>query len=430
MHDDVAIKVEHVSKRYCKSLKKSMLYGMYDITRNMIGLSSHSDRLRASEFWALDDISFEVKKGETLGVIGPNGAGKTTLLKLLNGIFWPDKGKITIKGKVGALIEVGAGFHPLLSGRENIYINGAILGMSKKEIDKKFDSIVDFAGIGDFLDVPVKNYSSGMYVRLGFAVAVHCDPDILLVDEVLSVGDGAFRNKCQQKMNEIKKNDVAIVFVSHDLFTVEKFCDRGIFLDHGHSKSMGEIREVIQTYQGEINNLLSLNQISNDAIPETPYCTKEIEIKGVVLLDQDGIEQKTFAFGDTLRVKIEYKAKNAVYNPRISISLWSWDGRLISVFAPHLDSYEITKIDKGEGMVECWIDKLPLLMNSYYINIKITSKDSKVTFDWWTGNIKPMLSFNILPNHISAIMGQYTGICHFDSKWVIENVKEKYNESS
>ena len=187
MNDNISIKVENISKKYCKSLKRSMLYGVKDIARNTIGLSSHSDKLRKGEFWALDNVSFEAKKGETFGIIGPNGSGKTTLLKLLNGIFWPDKGKISVKGNVGALIEVGAGFHPLLTGRENIYINAAILGMTKEETDKKFDVIVEFADIGDFLDVPVKHYSSGMFVRLGFAVAVHCEPDILLVDEVFAV---------------------------------------------------------------------------------------------------------------------------------------------------------------------------------------------------------------------------------------------------
>jgi lipopolysaccharide transport system ATP-binding protein len=184
MNDEVAIKVDHISKKYCKSLKRSMLYGVTDIGRNTLGLSSHSEKLRRSEFWAVDDVSFEVKKGETLGLIGPNGSGKTTLLKMLNGIFWPDKGKITINGRVGALIEVGAGFHPMLTGRENVYINAAILGMTKK-VDEKFDAIIEFADIGDFIDAPVKFYSSGMFVRLGFAVAVHYEPDILLVDEGL-----------------------------------------------------------------------------------------------------------------------------------------------------------------------------------------------------------------------------------------------------
>jgi len=202
MDDDVVVKVEHVSKKYCKSLKRSMFYGVHDIGRNMVGLSAHSERLRDGEFWAVDDVSFELKKGETLGIIGPNGSGKTTLLKMLNGIFWPDKGKITVRGRVGALIAVGAGFHPLLTGRENININGAILGMSKKEINEKFDDIVEFADIGDFIDYPVKFYSSGMYVRLGFAVAVHCKPDILLVDEVLAVGDLGYTFKCYRKISE------------------------------------------------------------------------------------------------------------------------------------------------------------------------------------------------------------------------------------
>ena len=193
MTNDTVIKVENVSKKYCRSLKHTMMYGMQDIARNSIGLKSCSDTLREGEFWALNDVSFEVKKGETLGIVGANGSGKSTLLKLLNGIFMPDKGRIEINGRVGALIEVGAGFHPMLTGRENIYVNGAILGMSKKEIDKKFDEIVDFADIGDFIDSPVKHYSSGMYVRLGFAIASHADLDILMVDEVLAVGDFRFK---------------------------------------------------------------------------------------------------------------------------------------------------------------------------------------------------------------------------------------------
>ncbi len=183
-----------------------MWYGFRDILRDTAGLHPKSDRLRRKEFWAVDDVSFELRKGETLGIIGPNGAGKTTLLKMLNGIVLPDKGSLRIKGRVGALIQVGAGFHPQLTGRENIYINGAILGMGKREIDKKFDAIVEFADIGDFLDTPVKHYSSGMFVRLGFAVAVHCEPEILLVDEVLAVGDTGFQTKCFNKIGELKKN--------------------------------------------------------------------------------------------------------------------------------------------------------------------------------------------------------------------------------
>jgi lipopolysaccharide transport system ATP-binding protein len=203
-----------------------MAYGMTDVCRNLVGLSSNPDRLRKNEFWAVNDVSFEVKKGETLGIIGPNGSGKTTMLKMLNGIFWPDKGKISIRGKIGALIAVGAGFHPQLSGRENIYINGAILGMSKEVIDEKFDAIVDFSGIAEFLDAPVKHYSSGMYVRLGFAIAVHCEPDILLIDEVLSVGDIDFQARCINKIKEMDKQNVTKIFISHNLNTVQLLCSK------------------------------------------------------------------------------------------------------------------------------------------------------------------------------------------------------------
>jgi lipopolysaccharide transport system ATP-binding protein len=247
--DDIVIKVEQVSKKYCKSLKRSMLYGIEDIGRNMVGLSSRSDRLRKNEFWAVDDVSFELKKGETLGIIGPNGSGKTTLLKMLNGIFWPDKGKITVKGRVGALIEIGAGFHPLLTGRENIYINAAILGMTKKEVDSKFNDFVEFADIGDSLDTPVKFYSSGMFVRLGFAVAIHCRPDILLVDEILAVGDTDFRRKSADRMKDlITNNDCSIILVSHNMHSVTAIANKAILLNNGAILASGDVKNVVAQY--------------------------------------------------------------------------------------------------------------------------------------------------------------------------------------
>jgi len=229
-----------------------MLYGMKDIGTNILGMSSHSENLRKDEFWALDGVSFEVEKGETLGIIGPNGSGKTTLLKLLNGIFWPDKGKVTIKGKVGALIEVGAGFHPLLTGRENIYINAAILGMTREEVDKKFDSIVEFADIGNFIDAPVKFYSSGMFVRLGFAVAVHCKPDVLLVDEVLAVGDERFQEKCAQRFGSFREDGVTIVLVSHNMNLVQSLCSRTIWLEQGSIVDEGPAAPVVDKYLGAV----------------------------------------------------------------------------------------------------------------------------------------------------------------------------------
>jgi lipopolysaccharide transport system ATP-binding protein len=192
----------------------------------MFGIQVKTYCLRKDEFWALDNISFNLKKGESLGIIGVNGSGKSTLLRLITGIFPPDMGRIAIRGKVGALIAVGAGFHPHMTGRENIYLNGTILGMTRKELNEKMDEIISFADIGDFLDAPVNTYSSGMRVRLGFAIAVHCEPDILLVDEILSVGDLAFRNKSMRKMAEFREKANALIFISHNLEQVRNLCSK------------------------------------------------------------------------------------------------------------------------------------------------------------------------------------------------------------
>ncbi|MGA7075824.1 MAG: ABC transporter ATP-binding protein, partial [Halobacteriota archaeon] len=245
---DVEVSLSHVSKKYCKSLRRSMGYGIRDICRNTFNMSSHSNLLRKDEFWAVKDVSFDIKQGEALGMIGANGSGKSTILKLINGIFWPDIGKVAVRGKVGALIEVGAGFHPMLTGRENVYLNGAILGMTKAEVDQKFDDIVEFAEIGDFLDTPVKHYSSGMFVKLGFAVAVHCDPDVLLVDEVLAVGDLAFKRKCFKRLKELREENVTWLIVSHDIGMVQGNTDRVVLLNQGEVKYIGTPEDAISSY--------------------------------------------------------------------------------------------------------------------------------------------------------------------------------------
>lgn len=251
MNDDVVIKVEGVSKKYCRTIKHTMLYGATDLARSFLGMNQKTESLRDGEFWALDNINFELKKGETLGIIGVNGSGKSTLLKMLNGIFMPDRGKIEINGKVGALIEVGAGFHPMLTGRENIFINGAILGMTKDEIDRKFDEIIDFADIGEFIDSPVKHYSSGMYVRLGFAIAVHCEPGILLIDEVLSVGDAGFRLKCAKVIESW--HDRSVILVSHNLNQIKSVCTKALLINKGKMCGIGAVEDILKLYEQVIN---------------------------------------------------------------------------------------------------------------------------------------------------------------------------------
>ncbi len=227
------VKFDGVSKRYCRTIKTSMKYGVKDIFLDLLGRNDTSI-LRADEFWGVDSVSFEVARGECLGVIGANGAGKSTLLKLLSGLYAPDKGSIQTLGSIGALLEVGAGFHPLLTGKENIYLNGSILGMSEKQIRQKFDKIVQFSGLEDYLDMPVKNYSSGMYVRLGFAVASQINPEILVVDEALAVGDVSFRARCLNYFKEyLQAERGCLVFVSHNRHDIHRVADRVLYLEQG-----------------------------------------------------------------------------------------------------------------------------------------------------------------------------------------------------
>ncbi|MCP4052086.1 MAG: ABC transporter ATP-binding protein [Mesoflavibacter sp.] len=229
--NEVLVKVEGLSKKFCKDLKTSLWYGVKDLMTG-IGGSTNERELRPKEFWAVKDINFELRRGECLGLIGHNGAGKSTLLKILNGLINPDAGKVTIKGRVGALIELGAGFNPILSGRENIYNNGAILGFTRQEIDQKLEEIIDFAELEEFIDMPVQHYSSGMKVRLGFAVAAQMEPDVLIIDEVLAVGDIGFRIKCLNRINKLL-NNTAVIFVSHSMPQVTKVSSRVLLMNKG-----------------------------------------------------------------------------------------------------------------------------------------------------------------------------------------------------
>jgi lipopolysaccharide transport system ATP-binding protein len=246
--DQPLVRVDHLAKKFCRSLRRSLWYGLRDLGGEVLG-ESGADRLhlRPGEFLAVDDVSFDLRRGECLGLIGANGAGKSTLLKMLNGLIRPDGGRIAISGRVGALIELGAGFNPVLTGRENVYVNGAVLGLTKREIDQKFDQIVDYAELWDAIDTPVQSYSSGMRVRLGFAVAAFVEPDVLLIDEVLAVGDMTFVLKCFKTLEE-KLERTAIVFVSHQMAQVARTCTRVIVLDHGRVAADGTASDSIDAY--------------------------------------------------------------------------------------------------------------------------------------------------------------------------------------
>ncbi|MCB9812842.1 MAG: ABC transporter ATP-binding protein [Pseudomonadales bacterium] len=243
MSSDVAISIQHVSKLFRKQNQRTF--------KELIPALFGGKKV-AESFWALKDIDLEIKKGETIGIIGVNGSGKSTLLKLIAGVSQPTKGKITTVGRMAPLIELGAGFHPELTGRENVYLNGIILGMTRAEVDAKFKEIVDFAEIWDFIDQPVKHYSSGMYLRLAFAVAIHTEPEILLIDEILAVGDTAFQAKCFKKMDEFKKNKVAIMYVSHNMDSVRTFCDKVLYIDDNKMAEFGKKDLVLDQYLSKI----------------------------------------------------------------------------------------------------------------------------------------------------------------------------------
>ena len=245
---DIAIEFDHVWKKFKKGESYDSLRDLIPAMAKRLFTANRADALRPREFWAVQDVSFAVRRGEALGIIGPNGAGKSTVLKLLSKILRPNKGAIHVNGRLSALIEIGAGFHPDLTGRENIYLNGAILGMTRKEINGKFDQIVEFSGLEDFIDTPVKRYSSGMYARLGFSVAAHVDPEILLVDEVLSVGDMSFQHRCIEKMRQRLASGVAVIFVSHNLQAEASLCHRAVVLSRGSKVFDGSPGEAIDAY--------------------------------------------------------------------------------------------------------------------------------------------------------------------------------------
>ncbi len=279
-------------------------------------MGNAKDKLRPEEFWSVNDVSFELKRGECLGLIGPNGAGKSTLLKMLNGLIKPDRGRISIRGRVGALIELGAGFNPILTGRENIYVNGAVLGFTKEEIDRKFDSIVAFAEIGDSIDAPVQNYSSGMKVRLGFAVAAQMEPDVLIIDEVLAVGDIGFRVKCLNRIHELLEN-AAVIFVSHSMPFVSRICTHAMVMQQGMSiYPLGPVPEGIDFYYQQF-----------DIGERRVVGTKEVGIKSISLNGQPEDMTPTIQFGGSLQLRVDLSINSSYETLGIRLVIWNADQR-------------------------------------------------------------------------------------------------------
>ena len=354
-----AVEIDHVTKRFRRYKQKP----------TSIKARITKRRIESEEFLALDDVSYEIMPGSTVGLIGPNGSGKTTLLKIMAGILRASGGSITTRGRIAALLELGAGFHQELTGRENVYLNASILGLSKKDTDKVFDEIVAFAELEDFIDTQVKFYSSGMFVRLGFAVAVHVDPEILLIDEVLAVGDEGFQQKCLRRVNEFKEDGRTIVFVTHVVDQVRQICTEAIMLKKGVVHASGAADEVVREYR----RLL----LQKDVEFSTQRETGDVEVGGVRLLDRSGSEATLIQPGDPLSIVVDVQTTKPIEDPVVSLALhdqhnvymYGWDTAGSGVGLGRVD---------GKRRVRFDLAALPYTSGRYWVTVAVTSRDRSV----------------------------------------------------
>jgi len=418
------IEIESISKRYL--IGKKLAYGSL---REEIALALSAPFRRRKKdrslddgddmLWALKDVSFDVHEGEVVGIIGKNGAGKSTLLKILSRITDPTEGRITMHGRMASLLEVGTGFHPELTGRENIFLNGALLGMSNVEIRKKFDEIVAFSEIEKFLDTPVKRYSSGMYVRLAFAVAAHLEPEILIVDEVLAVGDAAFQQKCLGKMGDVAKGGRTILFVSHNMAAVRKLCTRAVLLEGGRVAASGDVEDVTEQY-------LNSGAVEEGAGPfhimGIPYHNKKIDftINDVKITDLEGEEITSLCTGDGIRLRVAYTANKKLLAPGLRLSCKTrFNMELFRLSTTPISGYEIKEI-YGKGFFELVLDDIPMLGGVYFLDIGLHRANVELYF-----NIEGAVRLNVMPTDVYGSgfsMDNQRGLIFVKHEWNHEQI--------
>ena len=414
------IKAENIGKKYIIghqnqgnyiALRDVMANKSKKLIKGLINPSSIiNNKTEKEEFWALKDISFEIKQGDRVGIIGRNGAGKSTLLKVLSRIVEPTTGSIGIKGRVASLLEVGTGFHPELTGRENIYLNGAILGMGKQEIKKKFDEIVDFAEVEKFLDTPVKRYSSGMYVRLAFAVAAHLEPEILIVDEVLAVGDAQFQKKCLGKMKQVGDEGRTILFVSHNLGLVKSLCNNSILLHNGNIAFEGNIEDGINAYCDLVGDLSKIQDLSVKKDRVGNGIGRFISIK----IKKKDSEVSSIIIGDNFSVELEFELYEDVKNPEIGIMFGNQINDQIARAHTWESSPYTPNLSKGIHKVTCNIYDFPLLQGRYTISLWLGKPNECIDY------IKDVLIVSVEETDIfrvGRIPKPDTCTCYFKHEW-------------
>jgi ABC-2 type transport system ATP-binding protein len=361
-----AITVNEVSKRF-------RLY--YERNQSLKATVMRRRRARYDEFWALQDVSFDIPSGSTFGLIGENGSGKSTLLKCIARILRPDHGDITVKGRVSALLELGAGFHPELSGRENVYLNGAILGMTKRQVRDRFDDIVGFAGLEQFIDSPVKNYSSGMYLRLGFAVAINVDPDVLLIDEIFAVGDAEFQKRCNEKLSELQESGTTIVIVSHALESLRNLCDGAALLEHGKLIGVGKTSEIVDMY---------LDRVIPDRRLDGEHGSRggsgEARVERLEVLDARGEPASIIRTGDHLIFRLHYETDEPIEQPVFGFGLTRLDGVHVTGTNTREHDKIPEKID-GRGYADLVVDRFLALPGTYDISVSLSNHTLTHSYD-------------------------------------------------
>ena len=396
-----AIVVESVSKNF-------RLY--HERNRYIKAAILRGRRARYEEFWALEDVSFEVEHGSTLGLIGSNGSGKSTMLKCLTGIYRPDKGRVTVNGNVAALLELGAGFHPELTGRENIYLNAAILGLSKKDAERQFDSIVEFAGLERFINTPVKNYSSGMTIRLGFSIAAHVEPEILLIDEVLTVGDQSFQRKSSEKIEQFRREGRTIVVVSHSLGSVQQLCKEVIWLEKGRMMMRGPAAEVIAAYTGGSYT----QHVAMDADFRERWGTEEVRIDRIELLNEVGEKIDRIETNGAMSITTQLTAQTSVRSPVIKVSISKLDGDIVWSSTSRRSEIGLGNLN-SPVLATIAIPKLPLLEGTYYISVACTDATGTTDYD----HCQNWVRFDVHQNDLFE-----EGLVAVPSNWTIDHLMQ------
>lgn len=383
---DLLVSVENLSKKFCRNLKKSLLYGVRDIAAELIGSGRKSDVLREQEFWALRDIEFQLRRGEALGLVGANGAGKSTLLRVISGLIHPDTGSVKIRGRVAPLIALGAGFNPILTGRENIYANMSILGLPTREIEERFDDVVEFAEIADAIDAPVQTYSSGMAARLGFACAAHINPDILLIDEVLAVGDVKFKIKCHRRLAELRETGTAFILVSHNSHSLLNVCDRSIYLKKGQLISSGETESVIRYYEEDL--CLSGTDKATGAMVLPPKSHEEsmgLDITQVCFKDEAGNILESVNSGEPACLSVECQSSGYFENANLGFLLTGLGGdREYVLYLTTASDNQLLDISPGRVEIQMQLPHCGLVPGAYsakiYIRTGVKSLDIVESF--------------------------------------------------